>query len=124
MVATTCPGSIVSPSSTSTVFSRPAYFAEMSYSVASSLPFPDAKPGGSLGLESNHQATPPPTTATTANAMRSVFLDMKRHPCVARPPDYDGRLAMTQRLRHCPQGKVRADVGVAGAIVSSVADTE
>src|SRR6516165_12339175 len=121
MVATTCPGSMVSPSSTSTVFSRPAYFAAMSTSVASSRPLPLAKPGGSLGLESSHQATPPPTTATTANAMRSVFLDMKRYPCAARPPNYDGRLAMTQRLRHCPEGKVRVDVGVGAAIVSSFA---
>src|SRR5215472_6415972 len=30
---------------------------------------------------------------------------------------------MAQRLRHCPQGKVRADVGVDAAIVSTIAGT-
>jgi hypothetical protein len=28
---------------------------------------------------------------------------------------------MARRLRHCPQGKVHADVGVAAAIVASIA---
>src|SRR5262245_46910124 len=80
MVATTCPGSIVSPSFASTVFRRPAYFAAMSTWVASSRPFPAAKPGGSFGLESSHHATPPPTTATAATMRTTVFLDIVFHP--------------------------------------------